>query len=154
MRRFHGWLFHCCDAFHARIFQISAIDDGKSWNPLDFGVKEAYGDGIQALLADHEQLWIFGDKTTEVWQDTGAAAFPFQRIAGAFVQMGIPAPNTAVKLAGTVAWLGGDARGRTVAYAANGFIPTRISTHAVESAWFLAGPVGDATSFAYSGSRP
>jgi hypothetical protein len=130
--------------------QISAIKDGKSWNPLDFAIKEAYADGIQALLADHEQLWMMGDKTCEVWQDTGAAAFPLQRIQGAFVQMGICAPGTAVKFDGTVAWLGGDARGRAVAYAANGWIPTRISTHAVESAWRLAGPVGDATTYTYS----
>lgn len=132
-----------------RQFNISAIGDGKSWNPLDFAVKEAYPDGIQALLADHEQLWLFGDKTTEVWQDTGAAAFPFQRIPGAFIQMGCCAAATPTRLAGTVAWLGGDARGRTVAYVANGFIPTRISTHAVEMAW-AQGAVGDAVAFAYS----
>src|ERR1017187_6617515 len=133
-----------------RKIQISAIDDGKSWNPLDFAAKEAYPDGIQAILSDHEQLWLMGDKTCEVWQDTGSAAFPFQRIPGAFIQMGICAPATATRLDGTVAWLGGDARGRAVAYVANGFIPTRISTHAVETAWAAAGAVGDATAFAYS----
>jgi hypothetical protein len=132
-----------------RKIQISAINDGKSWNPLDFAIKEAYPDGIQALLADHEQLWLMGDQTCEVWQDTGAAAFPFQRIPGAFVQMGICAPYTATKFDGTVAWLGGDSRGRAVAYAANGFIPVRISTHAVETAW-AQGAVGDAIAFAYS----
>lgn len=133
-----------------RQFNISAINDGKSWNPLDFGVKEAYPDGIQTVLTDHEQLWLFGDKTTEVWQDTGAAAFPFQRIPNAFIQMGICAPATATRVAGTVAWLGGDARGRAVAYAANGFTPVRISTHAVETAWAAGGAVGDAVAFAYN----
>lgn len=132
-----------------RNIQISALNDGKSWNPLDFAVKEAYPDGIQALLADHEQLWLCGDKTIEVWQDTGAAAFPFQRIPGALVQMGISAPATLSRFDGSVAWLGGDARGRAVAYAANGFVPVRISTHAVETAWRLAGPVGDAIAFSY-----
>lgn len=142
--------YYIVSAPGTRKFFISAIDDGKSWNPLDSGTKEAYPDGIQAILADHEQLWLFGDKTIEVWQDTGAAAFPFQRIPNAFIQMGCCAPATVTKVAGTVAWLGGDARGRAVAYAAAGFIPQRISTHAVEQAWAEAGAVGDAIAFAYS----
>ncbi len=141
-----------------RNFNISGIGDGKLWNPLDVGVKEAYGDGIAQILCDHEQLWLMGDKTIEVWQDTGAAAFPFQRIPGAFVQMGIAAPFTVCKIAtsGVVAWVGGDARGRMVAYAANGFIPVRISTHAVETAWLAmvqannSGGAEGATAFSYS----
>jgi hypothetical protein len=131
-------------------FQISAVLNGNSWNPLDFAEKEAYPDNILALLADHEQLWLFGTKTIEVWANTGAATFPFQRIAGAFVQMGLAAQYTPTRVAGTVAWLGGDARGRVMAYAANGFIPERISTHAVETAWWLGGSVDDAIAFAYS----
>jgi hypothetical protein len=134
-----------------RQFNISAVNDWKSWNPLDFAIKEAYPDGIVALLGDHEQLWIFGHKTTEVWADTGASAFPFQRIPGAFVQMGCEAISSVTQLDGTVAWIGGDARGRSVAYVANGFIPTRISTHAIETGWAVAGAaVGDAVAFAYS----
>jgi hypothetical protein len=131
-------------------FQISAVLNGNSWNPLDFAEKEAYPDVIVSMLADHEQLWLFGDKTTEVWQNVGGALFPFQRIPGALVLMGAAAPYTPSSVAGTVAWLGGDQRGRLIAYAANGFVPVRISTHAVETAWWLGGAIADAVSFPYS----
>ena len=128
---------------------ISALNDGLTWDALDDRNKEAYPDNALQLLADHEDLWIFGSETTEVWRNTGAADFPLERDPGAFVHMGIAAAQTAVRLAGGVGWLGKDARGGPVAYRAQGYVPKRVSTHAVEYAWSLYSTVTDAEAFAY-----
>lgn len=133
---------------------ISAINDGTSWSPLDYAIKEAYPDNIAALLSDHEELWIFGTQTSEVWRDTGASTFPLERDPGAFIQMGCIASASPVRLispAGAgVAWLGGDPRGWTVAYFAIGYAPSRVSTHAVEQAWATYATTADAVSYVYT----
>ncbi len=133
---------------------ISAINDGTKWNQLDFAIKEGYPDNIAALLADHEELWIFGTQTTEVWRNTGAATFPLERDPGAFIHMGCVAPFSPTRLISQsggagVAWLGGDPRGWTIAYLAVGYQPTRISTHAVEAVWATYTTTADAVSYTY-----
>lgn len=116
-------------------FFISANLDGSIWNPLDFGVKQGSFDRISGIFVDHEELWLFGRKTTEVWYNSGAANFPFQRIIGAFIEQGLVAPFSVAKLDNSIFWLGGDDRGAGIAWRAQGYTPLRVSNHAVESAW-------------------
>jgi hypothetical protein len=130
-------------------FNISANNNGLSWNPIDFAIKEAYPDNIGALLTSHEDLWVFGEETTQVYRNTGAAAFPLETDPGAMIHQGISAPYSAIRFNNGVAWLGGDSRGAPVAWAAVGYTPTRVSTHAVEAAWQAYSSVSDAVSYAY-----
>ena len=130
-------------------FNISNINDGTYWRALDFGVKQGYPDNIGKVLVDHRDLWLFGSETTEVWRNTGAANFPFERDPSGYIQQGIAAPNTACSLANGVAWLGGDSRGNIIAWYAQGYQPMRISTHAIEQAWQGYSVISDAVSFTY-----
>jgi hypothetical protein len=113
---------------------VSSLWDGKNWDPLDFGVKEAGRDSIVSVFADHGELWVFGTETTEVWGNTGDADFPFKRIPGALIEQGCAGANTIVKLDNSLFWLGQDRRGQAVVWRANGYAPTRISNHALETA--------------------
>jgi|GEM_PF-1399960 len=132
-----------------RQVNISSPNDGKAWNPIDFGLKEGAADGIQAMLVDHQELWIFGDQTIEVWQDTGAATFPLQRNPSGFIPYGTGARGSPCRVGDRVGWLGSDNRGDLVAYLAAGFIPQRVSTYAVEAAWSAMRYVADARSYSY-----
>lgn len=136
----------------SKVFQISAINNGQVWNPLDFAVKEGYPDDIVAVFADHEELWLFGTETIEIWDNTGAATFPFVRNPSGYIHQGIAAPFTAVHIQGRVGWLGGDTRGLPVAFIAQGFIPMRVSTHAIEAIWNTYSTVKDATAYVYQDS--
>lgn len=118
-----------------RQFNLSYPDDGTSWDPLDFATKEGYPDHLVSILADHEQLYLLGEESLEIWQDTGNALFPFQRISGAMAKEGSVATYGAVAMNEKVFYIGDSERGTPVAYALNGFTPVRISTHAVEAAW-------------------
>lgn len=115
-------------------FNISAINDGTAWDALDFATAESSPDNLLRVLNAVGQLWLFGSKTTEIWTDTGAVAFPFARISGAKMETGILAPQSAVAVDNTVVWLGQDAYGSGIVYRANGFTPQRISDDAVEHA--------------------
>jgi hypothetical protein len=131
-------------------FYISAPLDGTSWDAGDTATKEGYPDHIGRILADHEELYLFGESRTEVWHAPGAdATFPWQRDDSASIHMGIAAPFSAVSALGGVAWIGGDDRGQPVAYFAQGSQPQRISTHAIEQVWASYGGINDAVGFVY-----
>jgi hypothetical protein len=130
-------------------FNISALYNGLEWDPIDFGIKEGYPDNIASIIADHEELWLLGTETTEVWRNTGNSDFPFERDLGAFIHQGCAAPWSVVRLANGVAWLGGDSRGQLTAWRAQGFVPVRVSTHAVEQAWRTYASIADAIGFTF-----
>ncbi len=134
------------------ICQLDAagIGDGHLWSPVDFARKSAFPDNIAAMLGDHEDLWLAGSEQIEVWRNTGAADFPFQRDPGAVIAQGIRAPFTLVPFADGVAWLGGDTRGNPVMWHAAGFQPRRISTHGTEKQWTGYSSITDARSYAFT----
>jgi hypothetical protein len=139
-----------------RQFNISAPLDGTTWDPLDFASKEGYPDYIQSVFADREQLYLFGVESMEVWQNTGDATFPFQRVTGAASRQGsfaryAPA-SVGAPVGDKVFYLGGAPRGRPVAYRLEGFTPVRISTAAEEQAWATLSttyPVSGVLGFSY-----
>ena len=125
-------------------FQISALYDGLTWSALDFGTAEGSPDPIVAVRAVNRQLWLFGSKTTEVYYDSGDT-FPFVRVDGAFLQYGCAAPFTVQPFAGSVAWL----TDAGMVVMTNGYLPRRISNHAVELAIRQMSDMSQATAWTY-----
>ena len=115
-------------------FFISALYDGLTWTALDFATAESSPDNLIRVLNAVGQLWLLGEFTTEIWTNTGDSAFPFQRIAGAKMEVGILAPHTAVAIDNSMFWVGRDRIGSGIVYRAKGFTPQRISTESVELA--------------------
>ncbi len=130
-------------------FYISALLDGFTWDALDFTAVENSSDNLLAAISDNGNLWCFGNRTIEVYQNTGAASFPFQRIGGAIIQTGCEAPFTIQSFAGSIAWLGTDERGQGVVWVANGYTPVRISTAAIERKIAQVGNFTTAYSFVF-----
>jgi hypothetical protein len=129
--------------------QFSANEDGTQWNPLDYFSKSSYPDNVAAMQADHQELYTFGDlESSEVFQDTGAAATPFSPDPGAIMHYGCAAPFSVARLSEGLAFIGGDVRrGDRLAFLAVGFRPQRISTAAVEIAWASYTTVEDAIAY-------
>jgi len=133
-----------------RQFNISELNDFTVWHPLDFGVKEGHSDYIRSILCDHEELWLLGTETTEIWTNVGDPDFPFQRIPGAYINGGSVATYAPCSVGTTVCALAGGAEGQTVAYQAQGLQPQRISTFAQEQQWNAPGfNARDAVSYPY-----
>ncbi len=117
-----------------------------AWGGLDFAIKESYPDYINGILVANEQLYLFGTETGEVWQNTGAANFPFARIDGATFNVGTVSPWSPIEIVGNVYFLGTNSEGQITAYVMNGFTPVRISTYAEEAAWTGVAPT---TAYSY-----
>lgn len=113
-------------------FYISGILDGTTWDTLDFSNAASNPDNIVCVYADNGNLWLFGSQSTEVFQNTGAATFPFERIPGAIIQTGCAAAFTVQAFDNTIAWLGVDEQGRGVVWKANGYAAQRLSNQAIE----------------------
>lgn len=130
-------------------FYISGLYDGTSWDSLDFSSVDSNPDNLVGLVADAGNLWLFGEVSTEVWQNTGALDFPYARIPGAVTQTGCAAWGTIQQIDNTIAWLGVDAQGRGVVWKANGYTAQRISTQAIESRISSADNFTDSYAYVY-----
>jgi hypothetical protein len=129
--------------------QYSNLEDGLTWPPLQNFEKSGGPDRLFMTIADHEQVFLFGEQSIEVFYDTGQLDQTFQRIPGAYIEQGIYAPFSVVKLDNSLFWLGGDSRGIGVVWRLQGYSPVRVSNHAVELAiQNLANPF-DAIAYAY-----
>lgn len=113
-------------------FYISALFDGLTWAALDYATAESSPDELKRVIGAVGQLWLLGTKTTEIWTNTGASSFPFERISGAKMEVGILAPHTAIPVDNSLFWVGKDNIGAGIVYKASGFSPARISTYAIE----------------------
>ena len=100
---------------------------------LSYGLKDGSPDDLVALIADHREVYLMGETSSEVWVDVGATPFPFQRIPGTSTQHGIAAPFSLYRLGNSFAYVSHNNRGQAQIMQMNGYIPQRISTHAVEN---------------------
>jgi hypothetical protein len=130
-------------------FFISSLDDGTTWDGLDFASAEGNPDDIVTILVDHRELWLFGSKTTEVWYDSGDPDFPFERLQGAFIECGCIAVGSVAKASNAVLWLGNDLNGSGIVWIAQGYNPQRVSTHAIEEEIQKYARMDDAQAYVY-----
>lgn len=127
-------------------FFASALENPGVYDALDFATAEGVPDVLVRAVADHNELWLFGQGSVEVWYDAGDADFPFRRMAGGVLRPGCVSAASVAKLDNGLVWLGQDG----IVYRAQGLQPQRISTHAMERALAGYGGLGDATALATS----
>lgn len=107
-------------------WQIGSIDDASAWDPLDYERADSNPDDVVRVASLQRDAIIFGEVSTEFWRNTGAADFPFERVAAN--DIGCLAPDSVATIDGTLAWIAND---RTVRLL-TGYDGRRISTHSVE----------------------
>ena len=113
-------------------FIVSSINDGLSYNALDFGTAESDPDEIVAPVVYKNQLFISGGQTFRAFQNIGGADFPFQR-TGLFLQKGCYAPYSLVNAQDTFMWVGGGENEGPAIWALNGNSTVKVSTTAIDS---------------------
>jgi hypothetical protein len=135
----------------SQTIQVSSLLNGAAsgWSPLNFTIVSVFPDQVLSMLVDHREVWFWGSKQTIPYFDAGAPIFPYLPVPGGFIEQGIIAPASPVKLDNSVMWIGGDERGAGVAWRANGYLPTRISTHAIEYQWQNYPTMKDAIGYSF-----
>jgi hypothetical protein len=99
-----------------------------AFDPLDIAAKSGSADPIIAILSIHDELWLVGALTTEVWVGTGAADFFYQRVQGAFIEHGCIARYSAANTDVIGMWLMQDKQGKNIVVKASGYSVDEIST--------------------------
>lgn len=113
-------------------------------DPLSFASVETSPDSIVSAKRLLDELWFFGQQTTEVWQLTSNLDAPFQPIGGRLYEKGCANRNTVSVLDNTLFWIGND----LIAYRAD-TTPVRISNHSIEEHLVNAG-LDDLKAWAFS----
>lgn len=133
---------------NSRQFQFSAINDATAWNATDMASAEFAEDNIVGMLSSFDQLWIFCQKTVEVWYDAGTT-FPWQPIQGAVLQTGCLSAHTIAEADNSIFWLAQSRYGDGVICRSNGFNYEVISTRAINNEIRKYRTITDAYAYAY-----
>jgi hypothetical protein len=98
-----------------------------------FSSKDGSPDDLIALIVDHREVYLMGEASSEVWTDVGSVPFPFQRIPGTNTQHGIAAKFSVARFGDSFCYVSRNNRGQSQIMQMKGYVPTRISNHAVEN---------------------
>lgn len=126
-------------------FFICNLYNGTVIDALDFATAESDPSKLRRVIVSHRELVLLKDNRIEVWANTGAFPFPFERIPGAVIERGTAAGMSAAVLDSSVFWLGDD----RIVYRSQGYQPVRISEHWLEEA-IRTGDVSDAYGMTYT----
>ena len=123
-----GYFLHVTGA---KLFK-SNLNDGLTYDALDFASAEALPDKITSIMVSRNQLYIGGVETIEPFQNIGGAGFPYQRVNGGVVPMGVKAKFSLVNFARTFAFVGNAENENPSVYLFTGSTPERIATNAID----------------------
>lgn len=130
-------------------FYLSPLNAVTPLSGLDVATAEAKPENLIGHIELQENVYFFSGEHIEIWYDSGAASFPFQRVQGAVMEIGCAAAFSIAKIQNAVYWLGQDPSGRGVVYRAQGLQPQRISTYAIEGEIESLGDLSGARAFTY-----
>ena len=108
-------------------FYWSNLLDGSTWQALNFSSAERDPDNLVGVSTVSDELWLFGETTTEVWYQGGDATAPFIRAQGRLYYKGCRARDTIAKADNTVFWVGNDG----IVYRGDN-VPLRVSDFGIE----------------------
>ena len=112
----------------------SALNDGLTWpTGTNFFKRSLAADPWQAMKVCNRYIWLFGQKTSEIWYDAGSFPVPFAPYVSSVIPYGIVAQFSASVGNGVIYWLGASAEGQDFVLKAPGSTPQVISTHALSN---------------------
>jgi hypothetical protein len=135
------------EAPQSQTMSWSKIGDVRVWDGLDFASADASPDDIVSHIADHQELYVFGETTTQIFvADQGG----FANSPNSSMQQGCAAAFSPASIDNSVMWLGRDDLGQGVIWQTRGgATPVRVSNHGVEYAIAQYERIDDAIAFVY-----
>jgi hypothetical protein len=130
-------------------FQITASYDFTTLDALDYATAESNPDGMIRTLADHGELVLAGEKTTEFWGNSGGQDFPYSNQRGSTLEFGLVAPWSLVKFNDSLVGLFKNSMGQCQVMVMAGHALRKISSQDLDWTINSYAAVDDATGFAY-----
>jgi hypothetical protein len=134
-----------------RSFSWSNLEDGLTWDTLDVAERSSTSDNLAALIRSHEELWLLGGQTTQVYWNSGQASEIFAPVSGVVIEQGTVGSFTVQRLDNTLIWVGANVDGARMVWRADGYTPKRISTFGVEQDLQKYSDDGQALTFQMNG---
>jgi len=125
-------------------------DGVKAFDATYFALKDSSSDNLVTLIESLRELWLVGERTTEIWYDAGNQFFPFSRLEGVTLQIGCCAKHSITRFGEGLAWLAGSERGQNLVMMTQGYQAKPISNEAVTNAINSYPVVSDAIGYSYS----
>lgn len=119
------------------------------FDALNFAAKNGYSDNLVTIIVTRREIWLIGERTTEIWYDAGAADFPFQIMPGPFIQHGCVAKYSVAQVDGAVFWLSQDQAGQNIMARGEGYQAKPITTPAIVAEWAKYPTTADAEGFCF-----
>lgn len=141
------WIFNVVGT--QRFFTNAPTPYTTTFDSTFFALKDSSSDNLVTLMENNRELWLVGERTSEVWYDAGGANFAFSRIPGVAPQIGCSAPQSMARLGSSLVWLGSSERGENVVIKTEQYSYVDISSRAVEAAITSYPLVSDAIGFVY-----
>lgn len=116
---------------------------------LFFALKDSQSDNLQGLQELNRELWLIGERASEIWFNAGGANFAFQRIPGAAPPVGTSAPQSINQVGDSLMWLGRTLQGENIVVQTQQYSWKRASQHGVETALSSYPLVADAFAYSY-----
>lgn len=133
----------------------SDVNNGLSWDALNFASAEASPDPIISVFASNGQLALLGTATTEFAGISGDADAAFTALQGSANEWGIAARWSLAKFDNTYACLMKNRMGQVMVAQLNGYLPKKISTPDIDSIINGYSTVSDASAYSYmAGGHP
>lgn len=89
-------------------FYWSDVGNSLSWSSIAFASAEGASDAISALHVWDREIYLFGRRSLEIWENDGSN--PFSRVSGGFKSSGCEAPYSIVKTRNAAYWLNDERR--------------------------------------------
>lgn len=115
-------------------FFVSNLNQPLVYSALDFGSADVRPDKIVASHVNHNELYVLGEETIELFQNIGGSGFPFRRVPGANIQKGLFARDAVIDFDNSFTFLGGDVNELAAVWRVGGGGVQKISTSAIDNA--------------------
>ena len=136
-----------------QVFYTNTTQYGTQFGNGYFALKDASTDQLVGVMESKEELWLIGERTTEIWYDAGGQYFPFQRLVGTMLQVGCKAVGSIARFSSGqqdgIIWFGRSDRGENVVVKTSGFSATVVTTPAVSDAMAKYVTTSDAIGYTY-----
>lgn len=142
--------YFICNQAGTNVFFFSTADSA-TWPALNIGSVDAYSDVLLAVLSNNQELYMLCSKTIQIWSanSNATASAPFSPISGRSVNIGLTAPGTVQRIAGTFLFLGASEQGSGIVYSMENDSPVRKSNSAIEFRLQQAGDLSTSTALTW-----
>jgi len=130
-------------------FYWSDIDNGLSWDALNFANAETNPDPLVSVYSSNGQALLLGTESTEFWGNSGVSDPAFVALQGNATEWGLASPWSIAKYDNSFACLMKNRMGQVMIAQMSGYLPKKISTVDMDSIINGYATTADASAYSY-----